>query len=128
MRVVLDASAILAGLNGEPGADRVATALDAAVVSAVNLAEVAGGVARGGNSPEQVRAVLAALACAVIPADEEMAIDVGLMRAQTDRAGLSLGDRFCLALGRRLRAPVLTADRQWALVADEVGVKVEMIR
>jgi ribonuclease VapC len=128
MRVVLDASALLAGLNGEPGADRVAAVLDAAVASAVNFAEVAGGVTRGGNSPERVRAVLAALACAVIPADEQMAIDVGLMRAKTDRAGLSLGDRFCLALGRRLRAPVLTADRQWALIADEVGVKVEMIR
>lgn len=128
MRVALDASAILAALNGEPGSDRVAAALDAAVVSAVNFAEAAGGVARGGNSPERVRAVLAALSCAVIPADEDMAIDVGLMRAQTDRAGLSLGDRFCLALGRQLRAPVLTADRQWALIADDVGVKVEMIR
>ncbi len=128
MRVVLDASALLAGLNGEPGADRVAAALDSGVVSAVNFAEVAAGVARGGNSPEAVRVILTALACTVIPADEEMAIDVGLMRALTDRAGLSLTDRFCLALGRRLRAPVLTADRQWALIADDVGVKVEAIR
>jgi ribonuclease VapC len=93
MRLVLDASALLAGLNGEPGADRVAAALDGAVVSAVNFAEVAGGLARGGNSPERVRAVLQAL-----------------------------------ALGRRLRAPVMTADRQWALIADKVGVKVEVIR
>ena len=128
MRFVLDASALLAGLNAEPGADRVAAVLDHAVVSAVNFAEVAGGLARGGNSPERVRAVLQALACTVIPADEEMAIDVGLMRTLTDRAGLSLGDQFCLALGRRLRASVLTADRQWALIADDVGVKVEMIR
>ena len=128
MRVVLDASALLAGLNGEPGADRVAATLEDGVVSAVNFAEVAGGLARRGNSPERVRAVLAALACAVIPADEEMAVDAGLMRALTNRAGLSLGDRFCLALGRRLRAPVLTTDRQWALIADDVGVKVEVIR
>ena len=128
MRFVLDASALLAGLNGEPGADRVAAALDSAVVSAVNFAEVVGGLARGGNSPERVRSVLLALACTVVPADEEMAIDAGLMRALTDRAGLSLGDRFCLALCRRLRAPVLTTDRQWALIADDVGVKVEVIR
>jgi len=127
MRFVLDASALLAGLNGEPGSDRVAAALDNAVVSAVNFAEVAGGVARGGNSPERVHEVLAALACIVVPADEETAIEAGLMRALTDRVGLSLGDRFCLALGRRLRAPVLTADRQWALIADAVGVKVELI-
>jgi PIN domain nuclease of toxin-antitoxin system len=128
VRFVLDASALLAGLNGEPGADRVAAALDSAVVSAVNFAEVAGGLARGGNSPERVRAVLLALTCTVVAVDEEMAIDAGLMRALTDRAGLSLGDRFCLALCRRLRAPVLTTDRQWALIADDVGVKVEVIR
>ena len=115
-------------MNGEPGADRVAAAFGYALVSAVNFAEVAGGVARRGNSPERVCAVLQTLACTVVPADEEMAIDVGLMRALTDRAGLSLGDRFCLALGRRLRAPVLTTDRQWALIADDVGVKVEVIR
>lgn len=75
-----------------------------------------------------MREVLQTLACPVIPAGEEMAVEVGLMRPLTDRAGLSLGDRFCLALGRRLRAPVLTADRQWALIADDVGVKVELIR
>ena len=57
-----------------------------------------------------------------------MAIDAGLIRALTDRTGLSLGDRFCLAPGRRLRAPVLTADRQWTLVGDELGVRVEVIR
>lgn len=128
MRFVLDASALLAGLNAEPGADRVAATLDFAVISAVNFAEVAGSLARGGNRPDDVRAILGALACTVMPADEEMAIDVGLMRAVTDRGGLSLGDRFCLALGRRLRAPVLTADRQWALIADDVGVAVELIR
>ena len=112
---------------GEPGADRVATALDSAVGSAVNFAEVAGALARGGASPERLRAVLQTLACTVVSADEDMAIEAGLMRARTDRAGLSLGDRFCLALGRRLRALVLTADRQWALIADEAGV-CEMIR
>ena len=127
MRLVVDASALLAGLKGEPGADRVGAALDSAVVSAVNFAEVVGGLARGGASPEGVRQSFGPLACTVVPADEEMAVEAGLMRALTDRAGLSLGDRFCLALGRRLRAPVLTADRQWALVADDVGVKVELI-
>lgn len=127
MRFVLDASALLAGLDGERGAGRVAAALDNAVVSAVNFAEVVGGLARG-DSPERIRVVLAALACAVMPADEEMAIDAGLMRPFTDRIGLSPGDRFCLALGRRLRAPVLTTDRQWAVIADDVGVNVEVIR
>ena len=128
MRLVFDASALLASLKGEPGAERVAAALDSAVISAVNFAEVASGLARSGAGPERVREVLQTLACPVIPADEEMAVEAGLMRPLTDRAGLSLGDRFCLALARRLRAPVLTADRHWALIADDVGVKVELIR
>jgi PIN domain nuclease of toxin-antitoxin system len=87
------------------------------------------GLARGGNSPERVRAVLLALACTVVPADEEMAIDAGLMRALTDRAGLSLSDSFCLALCRCLRPPpVADPDRHWMLIAGDVGVKVEVIR
>jgi len=128
MKYVLDASAILAALNDEAGADRVASAVPEGVISAVNLAEVAAGLLRGGNKPVQVRAVLRALGCTVIPADEEMAIDAGLLRAVTDRAGLSLADRFCFALGRRLSLPILTTDRQWLLAADASDVSVELIR
>ena len=128
MNFVLDASAVLAALNDEPGADRVADTLDDAVISAVNLAEVAAGLLRGGNRAIQVRAVLHALGCNVIPVDEEMAIDAGLLRTVTDPAGLSLGDRFCLALARRLDVPALTTDRQWLKVANAADVTVELIR
>lgn len=128
MKHILDASAILAALNDEAGADRVATALPGGMVSAVNMAEVAAGLLRGGNKPVQVRAVLRALDCTVVAADEEMAIDAGLLRAITDRAGLSLADRFCFALARRLALPILTTDRQWAEVASDAEVLVELIR
>jgi ribonuclease VapC len=128
MRYVLDASALLAGLNNEKGAVLVAAALDSGLVSAVNIAEVAAGLIKNGNHPDQARSAIEALGCTIIPADEEMAIAAGFMRAVTDRAGLSLGDRFCLALARKLRAPALTTDRQWALVAEELGVQVELIR
>jgi ribonuclease VapC len=128
MKWVLDASAILAALNDEPGADRVAEALPAGVISAVNLAEVAAGLLRGGNKEVQVRAVLHALGCEAAPADEEMAIDAGLLRAVTDRAGLSLADRFCLALARRLAAPVLTTDRSWAKIARDADLTVDLLR
>jgi ribonuclease VapC len=128
VRTVLDASALLAGLLREPGAARVASALDAAVMSAVNVAEVAAALARNGAAEGEVRAALRAVAVTTVAADEELAIDAGLLRALTDRAGLSLGDRFCLALARRLGAPALTADRKWQEVAASVGVEVELIR
>ncbi|MEA3060817.1 MAG: hypothetical protein QOJ94_598 [Sphingomonadales bacterium] len=128
MRTVLDASALLAGLLKEPGAARVAEALDAAVMSAVNVAEVAAALARNGAGEREVRSALRAVAVTTLPADEELAIEAGLLRSVTDRAGLSLGDRFCLALARRLGAPALTTDRMWLEVADEIGVEVELIR
>jgi ribonuclease VapC len=128
MRYVLDASALLAGLNNEKGADRVAEALDSGLVSAVNIAEVAAGLIKNGNHPDQARAAIDALGCTIIAADEDMAIAAGFMRGVTDRAGLSLGDRFCLALARKMRVPALTTDRQWALVAEELGVAIKLVR
>ncbi len=63
----------------------------------------------------------------MVPPDEAMAIDARLL-ADTRAAGLALGDRFCLALARRLRSPVLTADRVWAAIAEAVDVEVRLIR
>ena len=128
MRRVLDASALLAALQNEPGAERVGATLDAAVISTVNLAEVVAGLARNGATEKEVRAAISMASVTAIAPDEEMAIDAGLLRAITDKAGLSLGDRFCLALARRLRAPALTADRKWAEVVADTGVPIELIR
>ena len=97
-------------------------------VSAGNLAEVAGGIVKNGNSEGEARDMLAALSLTVLPVDEELGIEAGFMRAATDMAGLSVGDRFCLALGRRLQAPVLTMDRQWMKIAERVGVEVKLLR
>jgi ribonuclease VapC len=101
--------------------------VDQAVVSAVNLAEVAGKLIDAGLSELEVSGAIARLQLhQVEPFDEPMAYDVGALRATTRAAGLSLGDRACLALGRRLSLPVLTADREWAKV--KAGVKVKVIR
>lgn len=67
-------------------------------------------------------------ALTIVAADEAMAMEAGFMRRITDRARLSLGDRFCLALSRRLSSPALTTDRGWASVAGDLGVVVELIR
>lgn len=130
--IVLDASALLAYLRDEPGADEVTTAIgDGTSISAVNLAEVLSRVAARGADPgrlaDQLRASgLLDGALTVEPFTAGDAIEAARLRPLTSGAGLSLGDRACLALGRRLSLPVLTADSAWAGI--EVGVELRQIR
>ena len=62
------------------------------------------------------------------PPEPKVALVAGRLRAQTSEAGLSLGDRFCLALALRDGLPAMTADKQWRVVADAVGVQIVVIR
>ena len=124
--VVLDSSAILALLLGERGADRAATVINRAHVSAVNLAEVVQRLVDKGAGDDETLAVLEAYGWRVSPLDEAAAMQVGLYRRATRAHGLSLGDRACLALGKRLGLPVYTADRAWAEL--DLGVEVVLIR
>lgn len=132
MAPVLDASALLAHLRDEPGADVVAEAIaSGAVISTVNLAEVFSRVADRGGDPAKLAAELTQSglldgAITVEPFTAADAIDVGRLRPLTRDAGLSLGDRACLALARRLDAPALTADTDWQGVAH--GVELRPIR
>jgi PIN domain nuclease of toxin-antitoxin system len=129
---VLDASALLAHLRDEPGADVVADAIaSGAVISTVNLAEVFSRVADRGEDPAKLAAELTQSglldgAITVEPFTAADAIDAGRLRPLTRDAGLSLGDRACLALARRLDAPALTADTDWQGVAH--GVELRPIR
>jgi PIN domain nuclease of toxin-antitoxin system len=113
---VLDASALLAFLKGEPGEDEVEEALEAgAVAGAANWSEVAQKVIAAGEDWNLARALLESYGIAVEPvtvADAERA--AGRWGAEPH---LSLGDRLCLALTERLGADVLTADRSWGAVA-----------
>ena len=123
---VLDASALLALLNAEPGAERVAACVPGGVISAVNLAEVVGKLAEAGMAVEDIRLALAGLALRIADLDEGLAYDVGLLRPSTRARGLSLGDRACLAQARKSGLPALTADRDWLPL--DLGVEVEAIR
>ena len=127
MTTVLDASAILANLRGETGGDRAADIITSGgVVSSVNLSEVIAEVVELGASEEQVEAIVTRFAHCSKPFDLDQAVDAGRLRAATRGAGLSLGDRACLALARTLDAPVLTADRAWANL--DLGLDIEVIR
>ena len=123
--VILDASALLAVLLDEPGGAEVAHRIEGASISSVNLAEVVGRLVDGGAPAATCREVLSALDLRVVPFDEDAAHAAGALRPLTRRAGLSLGDRACLALAMQLDGTALTADRAWKSL--RVGVKVEVL-
>lgn len=126
---VLDASAVLALAFGEPGQQRVLDAiLDGAEMTTANFAEVATRYVLRGASAEDILAVRGNLSVVLVPIDEDLATRAALMTKETKSAGLSLGDRLCLALGQRSGRTVLTADRAWKAVAPALGLTVEVIR
>jgi PIN domain nuclease of toxin-antitoxin system len=126
---VLDASALLAYLRDERGAGEVAEAIGGgATISTVNLAEVLSRTAEHGLEPDRlveqlVERGLLDGAIAVEPFTAADAVEVGRLRPLTRDAGLSLGDRACLALARRLGVPAYTADRTWSRVSLDVELR-----
>lgn len=123
---VVDASAVLALIHDEPGADVVEAGLASSVLSSVNLAEVIGKLV---DRAIDIRAVVGLLQSAgltiepLTTADAELA---GALRGIRGGRKLSLGDRCCLALAMRTGSGVLTADRAWAKL--DLGVDVRLVR
>ena len=126
--VVLDASALLALLLGEDGAGKVRAVLDGALLGAVNLAEIVSHYAKLGAARSDIEAMLQPLPLRVVPVDAGLSYDAGMLRPLTLKGGLSLGDRYCLALARREGGRALTAERRWPDIAVSAGVTVELIR
>jgi ribonuclease VapC len=129
---VLDASAFLAYLGNESGADVVADAIaGGAIIATVNLAEALSTLASRGRDPTAVAAELIERglldgAIAVEPFTTADAVEAARLRPLTTDAGLSLADRACLAVARRLSTAALTADQAWSGLA--LGVDVRTIR
>ena len=128
MSVVLDASALIAMLKGERGSAKVAAGIAGARVSSVNYAEVVSHFIHAGMPAREVDAMLDPLPITIVAAEKALAQIAGRLRALTAEAGLSLGDRFCLALAQRDGLPAWTSDQNWKKVADAVEVKVVAIR
>lgn len=114
MTGVLDASAVLALLNDEPGSDVVRARLDGSVMSLVNAVEVGTKLVDRGLSEEQTRETLELLDIPMIVLDAELADRSVALRATTRSRGLSLADRVCVALAAREGLPAITADRNWS--------------
>lgn len=132
MRAVLDASAFLAYLQDEPGGEVVADAIaGGAAISAANLAEVLSRAAAHGADPLRLLRRLTERglidgAVEVEPLTTADAAEIARLRPLTKTAGLSLGDRACVALALRLGQPALTADRAWDGL--DLGVELRQIR
>lgn len=127
-RVVLDASALLAALYAEPGAEVVRDCLDTAVISTVNLAEVVGKLHTEVRWSQSEITTGLDLPLEVASFDARMARVAGQMLTTTRRYGLSLGDRACLATAQVLEIrEALTADAAWTKVKS-LQVKVRLIR
>jgi ribonuclease VapC len=124
--VVLDSSAILALLFGEPGAETVRKMLVGACVSAVNAAETAGRLQLAGMSSTESYEALMCLGLEIVPFDVVTAWAAADLQPQTQKLGLSLGDRACLATAQQMRLPAVTADGQWLKL--KLGIRVFGIR
>lgn len=129
---MLDASAFLAYLRDETGAEIVENALiDGCYISIINWVEVLSKVVDLGESPEEIikrlrDEGLLENSLEIIACNEEDAITIAKFRPLSKSAGLSLGDRACLALGKRLNLPVLTADKVWSSLS--LGITINLIR
>lgn len=123
---VLDASALMALLRGEKGAEAVAACLPTAVVSTVNQAEVQSTLVAAGLVEQVAWWHIAEIECESVPLDEEQARIAGSLVAIASPFRLSLGDRACLALAIQRKARVYTTDRAWENL--DLGIEVEVIR
>jgi len=126
-KIVLDASAILAVIIGEPGQEKLPPQLLAdSVISTVNLAEVQGKLESLGWTSKEAWEDATGLLSAAVPFDRQQARTAGELLLQTRALGLSLGDRACLALAVALNAPVYTADQTWKKL--KLGTRIHVIR
>ncbi|HLF83977.1 MAG TPA: type II toxin-antitoxin system VapC family toxin [Blastocatellia bacterium] len=123
---VLDASALLALLNQEPGKDLVEEVIGDCSISAVNYCEVIGKLIDAGVPDDDARHTVDLLNIEIVDFDANLALRAASLCFATKRLGLSLGDRCCLALGTARKVTVLTSDRNWSKL--KIGVKVKLIR
>jgi PIN domain nuclease of toxin-antitoxin system len=124
--IALDASALLAFLFREPGHEKVSRRIEESCISAVNVAEVLARFSRDGHDAAAVLERLQSTSIEIVVFDSAAAAASAELAPATRKAGLSLGDRACLALARARSIPALTADRTWSGL--ELGISIEVVR
>lgn len=124
---VLDASALLAYLNDEPGGGEVEALLDDAIISTINLAEVLHKAARRNISVAQLATDISGMGVSSVAFDASMAAMVAELWPQTKHSGLSLADRGCLSLTAQLNGIAVTTDNAWADL-DLPGIDIHLVK
>ena len=123
---ILDASAVLALLFEEPGAERVQPYVGSGSLSVVNYSEVVARLSEHGVAADMIDGEIDRASLTLLEFDRSIAQAAGLLRSITKDYGLSFADRACLATALAFDRPVVTADRAWARL--NIGVTVETIR
>lgn len=124
MSEVLDASALLAWLQDEPGADEVS--LEGAIINSVNWSEVLQKAQQKGIDVRDIREELEALGLELRGFGLEEGQKAAELYPLTKAFGLSLGDRACLATAASVSGTAVTTERAWTMA--EHGVSVRVIR
>lgn len=122
---VLDASAVLAYLYSETGADKVEPLLENSIISRINATEVLTKLVHDGLAIDEAKETFDKLNLEVAEFNEDQSLKAAELRPLTKHLGLSLGDRCCLALAILKDLPAVTADKNWA---NLTLCKVEAIR
>lgn len=123
---ILDASALLALINQEKGYSKVEKVLPQAIMSSVNLSEVATILTSTGIPTNDIQSILSDLIQEIIPFDSELAYQTAALKLDTQKLGLSLGDRACLSLALIYKLPVFTADQIWKKL--DLPIEINLIR
>jgi PIN domain nuclease of toxin-antitoxin system len=123
-RYLLDASAVLALVGCEPGADRVESLLDASSITALNLAEVVKKLRERGVPASEAKAIVSDIQLPIEPGpvDSAQAIELGELAAAGRAFGLSMGDAVCLTVAGWSGRIAVTAERRWAEAAPEARI------
>ena len=125
-QIVLDSSALLAALLVEPGGDVVADVMSRAIMSSVNATEVVSKLTDRGLPLSKALQAFGLFRMEVVPFDLKQSMAAAALRQPTQKQGLSLADRACLALAQERNLAVMTADKVWSKL--DLGIQIEVIR
>jgi len=129
IKYVMDASAVIAVVLNEPYSAELPSLFMDSVITTVNLTEALTVLERKFNPDiELLWESVGNFIQAHYPVNQQLAKRVLEINKYTSKYGLSLGDKFCIALGMELKLPIYTADRVWKELESNLGLQINLIR